>query len=168
MSQYILCAACFTLAAFLYYQVILRGRAFIEISEEKAKESEVLLDSVRAMGAELQNDFEASSAKIEDGTKNLQKGSALIAHGAGQVSDSCQVVQDKIKETGEQISLLNDEVRQFEEGLTENRSNVSVMNQQISSVGELITESAEMFHAMEEQMNEIVGIAKKSMIFHLN
>lgn len=161
LSQYILCAACFTLAAFLYYQVILRGRAFIEISEERAKESEVLLDSMRAIGAELQNDFEASSGKIEDGTKNLQKGSALIAHGAGQVSDSCNVVQGKIKETGEQITLLNEEVKQFEAGLTENKNNVSVMNQQISSVGELITESAEIFHAMEGQMNEIVGIAKK-------
>lgn len=161
LSQYILCAACFTLAAALYYQVIQRGRVFIEISEERAKESEKLLESVRAMGAELQEDFEASSAKIEAGTENLQKGSALIAHGAGEVSDSCNVVQGKIKETGEQIAKLNEEVRQFEEGLVENKNNVSTMNQQVSSVGELITESAEIFHAMEEQMNEIVGIAKK-------
>jgi len=161
LSQYILCAACFTLAAFLYYQVILRGRAFIEISEERAKESEVLLDSIRTMGAELQNDFETSSEKIETGTKNLQRGSALIAHGAGEVSDSCNVVQGKIKETGDQITRLNEEVKQFEEGLVENKNNVSTMNQQVSSVGELIMESSEVFHEMEDQMNEIVGIAKK-------
>ena len=161
LSQYILCAACFTLAAGLYYQVIQRGRAFIEISEERAKESEKLLESIRAMGAELQNDFDASSEKIEAGTKNLQKESSLIAHGAGEVSDSCNVVQGKIKETGEQIVRLNEEVKQFEEGLIENKNNVSTMNQQVSSVGELITESGAVFHVMEEQMNEIVGIAKK-------
>lgn len=161
LSQYILCAACFTLAAFLYYQVILRGRAFIEINEEHAKESEELLNSVRKMGAELQSDFEASSEKIDLGTENLQKGSALIAEGAGAVSESCNVVHGKIRETGEQIIQLNEEVRQFEEGLNENKSNVSAMNEQVTSVGELITESGEIFHAMEEQMNEIVGIAKK-------
>ena len=161
LSQYILCAACFTLAAGLYYQVIKRGRAFIEISEERAKESEALLTSIREMGANLQNDFEASSAKIEAGTEGLQKGSAQIAHGAGEVFDSCSTAQSKIKETQEQLEQLNEEVRQFETGLIENQNNVSVMNTQVTSVGELITESAEIFHAMEDQMNEIVGIAKQ-------
>lgn len=161
LSQYILCAACFTLAAALYYQVIKRGRAFIEISDERAKESEKLLDSIRTMGAELQSDFEASSEKIEAGTKDLQKGSALIAHGAGEVSDSCNVVQGKIKETGEQIGQLNEEVKQFEAGLVENKNNVENMNQQMSSVSALITESGTIFRTMEEQMSEIVGIAKQ-------
>lgn len=161
LSQYILCAACFTLAAGLYYQVIKRGRAFIEISEERAKESEALLTSIREMGANLQNDFEASSAKIEAGTEGLQKGSAQIAHGAGEVFDSCSTAQSKIRETQEQLEQLNEEVRQFETGLIENQNNVSVMNTQVTSVGELITESAEIFHAMEDQMNEIVGIAKQ-------
>ncbi len=161
LSQYILCAACFTLAAGLYYQVIKRGRAFIEISEERAKESEALLNSLREMGAALQHDFEASSAKIEAGTDGLQKGSVQIAHGAGEVFDSCNTAQSKIKETQEQLEQLNEEVRQFETGLIENQNNVSVMNTQVASVGELITESAEIFHAMEGQMNEIVGIAKQ-------
>lgn len=161
LSQYILCAACFTLAASLYYEVIKRGRAFIEISEERAKESEALLNSIREMGANLKKDFDASSAKIEAGTEGLQRGSAQIAHGAGEVFDSCNTAQSKIKETQEQLELLNEEVRQFETGLIENQNNVSVMNTQVTSVGELITESAEIFHAMEGQMNEIVGIAKQ-------
>lgn len=161
LGQYILCSACFTLAGVLFYQVVKRGKAFIDISNEKAQESEGLLNSIRAMGAELQNDFEASSSKIESGTKELTKGSALIAHGAGEVSNSCNVVQDKIKDTQEQIEQLNQEVKQFEEGLIENQNNVSAMQNQINEVGDLIAESGNVFRTMEDQMNEIAGIAKQ-------
>ena len=161
LGQYILCVVCFTVAGVLFYQVVKRGKAFIEISDEKAKEAERLLDSIRMMGAELQNDFASSSSKIEAGTQELLKGSSLIAHGAGEVSHSCNVVQDKIKDTKDQIERLNDNVKQFEAGLIENKENVSTMNTKIDSVGELITESGDMFRIMEEQMNEIVGIAKQ-------
>ncbi len=160
-GQYILCMACFTVAAILFYQVVKRGKAFIDISNEKASESEGLLDSIRTMGAELQNDFEASSVKIEAGTQELMKGSALIAHGAGEVSHSCNVVQDKIKDTQDQIGRLNEDVKQFEAGLLENQNNVADMQNQINAVGDMIAESGAVFRAMEEQMNEIAGIAKQ-------
>ncbi|MBP3543109.1 MAG: hypothetical protein J6J86_02670, partial [Lachnospiraceae bacterium] len=39
-AQYILCTAVFILAGVLFYQTIKRGRAFIEMSEERAKEAE--------------------------------------------------------------------------------------------------------------------------------
>jgi len=161
LSQYILCAACFTLAAALYYQVIKRGRAFIEISENRARESEDLLDSVRAMGKELQHDFELSSSRIDMSTSGLQKESALIAKGAGQVSDNCNVILGKLKETEEQISRLNEGVRVFEDALQENRSNVNAMNSQVNAVGETISESSATFRTMEEQMKEIAGIARQ-------
>lgn len=160
-GQYILCVACFTVAACLVYQVIKRGKAFIGISDEKAAEAEGLLDSIRTMGAELQNDFDASSAKIEAGTQELMKGSALIAHGAGEVSHSCNVVQDKIKDTQDQIGRLNEEVKQFEAGLLENQNNVADMQNQIDAVGDMVAESGAVFRAMEDQMNEIAGIAKQ-------
>lgn len=160
-GQYILCVACYTVAGTLFYQVIKRGMAFIDISNEKAAESEVLLESIRTMGAELQRDFETSSAKIESGTQELMSGSALIAHGAGEVSHSCNVVQDKIKDTQDQIEQLNEDVKQFEAGLLENQNNVSEMQNQINAVGDLIAESGAVFHTMEEQMNEIAGIAKQ-------
>ena len=160
-GQYILCVACFTVAATLVYQVIKRGKAFIGISDEKAAESDGLLDSIRVMGAELQKDFDASSAKIEAGTQELLKGSALIAHGAGEVSHSCNVVQDKIKDTQDQIGQLNEEVKQFEAGLLENQNNVADMQNQINAVGDMVAESGAVFRAMEDQMNEIAGIAKQ-------
>lgn len=160
-SQYILCAVCFVLAGSLFYQVIKRGRAFIEISDKRARESEALLESIRAMGSELQHDFEVSSSRIDMSTQGLQKGSVSIARGAGEVSDSCNVVFDKIKETEEQIIQMNEGVRAFEEALQENRSNVNAMNAQVNTVGETISESSATFRTMEEQMKEIAGIARQ-------
>ena len=160
-SQYFLCLVIFTLAAFLVYQVIKRGRAFIEISEERAAESEKLLQSVRAMGVELQHDFDASSARIEVSTQGVQKGSVSITRVADEVSESCGVVHEKIKETEEQIGELNKEVKQFEEALVENRNNVETMNKQVNSVSDIISESGAVFRTMEEQMNEIAGIAQQ-------
>lgn len=161
LSQYILCAVVFTLAASLFYQVIKRGRAFIEISEERAKESEQLLESIRRMGATLQHDFGDSSAKIESGTQGLQKGSNQISNASLEVSESCDVVRGKVKETEAQIGQLNKEVRQFEDSLAENKNNVEVMDQQVNAVSEIISESGQVFRTMEGQMKEIAGIAKQ-------
>ena len=161
ISQYILCAACFTLAAGLYYQVIKRGRAFIEISQERAEESEKLLESIRSMGVELQNDFMVSSVKINHSTHGLQKESVLIAKGAGEVSGSCNVIQNKVRETGEIVSRLNHGVREFEETLIENKGNVEAMNEQVSSISGIIREAGSIFRNMEAQMDDIVGIAKQ-------
>lgn len=160
-SQYILCAVCFTLAAYLFYLVIKRGRVFIEIGEERAIESQRLLDSIRNMGIKLERDFEESAVRIEAGTRELRRGSDTIAHDAGEVSHSCDVAQDKIKETESQIVLMNEEVRQFENALRENKDNVEAMNVQIDSAGEIISESGAAFRTMEEQMHEIAGIAKQ-------
>lgn len=160
-SQYILCVVVFTLAASLFYLVIKRGRAFIEMSEERAKESEMLLASIRTMGDELQRDFAASSSKIAEGTQGLQDGSVDITRGAGDVSDNCGQVREKIKETEMQIVQLNHELQQFEETLAVNSGNVTAMKKQVGSVSEIISESGTTFRTMEEQMKEIVGIAKQ-------
>lgn len=161
LGQYILCAIVFTLAAVLFYLVIKRGRAFIEISEERAKESEKLLESIRAMGEHLQQDFEESSARIEVSTQGLQEGSDSIAKGAGEVLDSCNVVRDKIKETGDQIGHLNADVKEFEAVLNDNRKNIEAMSEQVETVSDIISQSGAVFRTMEDQMHEIAGIAKQ-------
>lgn len=160
-SQYILCMVVFTLAAVLFQMVIKRGRAFIEIGQERAEQAEKLLVSIRVMGMELQHDFEESSAKIESSTKGLKEGSGSIARDSGEVSVSCNVALDKIKETEEQIVCLNQEVRQFESTLIENRDNMDSMNNELTYVSEIIGESGAIFRDMEAQMKEIVGIAKQ-------
>jgi len=161
LSQYILCAVCFTLATILIYQVIKRGRAFIEISQESAEQSKKLLESIKSMGDELQIDFDSSSAKIKSETQELQNASAMIAQGAGDVSESCNIVQGKVKETGGQIVSLNEGVRQFENALAENRDNVGAMNEQVHYANDVICESTDEFKAIETQMKNIAGIAKQ-------
>lgn len=160
-SQYILCVAVFTLAAILFYMVIKRGRAFIEISEERAKESEKLLESIRTMGAELQTDFADSATKIEASTAGLKAGSANIARGAEDVSLSCNAVHEKIRETESQISQLDEGIKLFEETLNENKANVEDMSRDVSIASDIISESGNAFRTMEEQMKEITGIAKQ-------
>ena len=161
LSQYVLCMACFTLATALFYQVIKRGRAFIQINDNRAKDSEALLNSVRTMGMELQHDFHQSASRIDMSTQGLKKESAMIARGAGEVSDGCNVVLGKLKETEEQIGQMNEGVRAFEEALRQNRGNVDAMKQQVNAVSETISESSSTFRTMEEQMNEIAGIARQ-------
>lgn len=160
-SQFILCVAVFNFAAILFQQVIKRGRAFIEIGQERAAESEKLLASIRSMGDELQRDFAHSSEKIESSTQGLQAGSVSITREAGEVSENCNTVRDKIKETEEEIGRLNEEVRHFENALDENKNNVKVMNEQMNAVSEIITESGAVFRTMEDQMHEVAKIAKQ-------
>lgn len=161
LSQYILCFACYILSSVLYIQVIKRGRAFIEMSVQKAGESEQLLDSIRKMGAELQSDFETSSEKIEVRTKGLREESQSITRGAGLVSESCDGAQEKIVETKTQLSQLDDGVKQFETTLIDNKNNVEQMSEKMEAVGAVISQSGEVFRTLEEQMQEIAGVAKQ-------
>lgn len=158
-SQFILCYVVFTLAAVLFYQAIKRGRAFIEISQERAVQSEKLLTSMRQMGVDLEQDYQASSAQIEGSSKGLERGSASIAQGAREMTDSCNEVHDKILVTEQQIEELNKEVRDFEQALTENRENMDSMNEQLQSVSGTIYEANAVFQEMKQQMANIAKVA---------
>lgn len=161
LSQYILCCVVYILCAALFYQVIKRGRTFIAISAERAKESGNLLESIRGMGAELQKDFTSSSAGMEEGISGLLQGSKSIANGATDVSFGCEMVHDKIKETEVQIDRMNREVKQVESALAENSENVKEMSAQVDSINKVVGESGVILHTMEEQMKEISDIAKQ-------
>ena len=158
-GQFILCQVVFTLAAILFYQAIKRGRAFIEVSQERAAESEELLASMRQMGVDLEQDYQSSSAQIEGSSKGLEKGSASIAQGANDVSDSCNEVHNKILVTEQQIDALNKEVKDFEMSLNENQDNITLMNEQLQSVSETIYEANAVFQDMKQQMTEIARVA---------
>lgn len=161
LSQYIMCGAIFTFAAILFSMVIKRGRAFIEISEERAKEAETLLDSIRKMGRQLETDFSASANQIENSTIELKKGSVNIGKGAEEAVKSCGQVHEKITETLDKIDILNREVRKCEEALGENSINVKEMGEKVQSVEEIVTDSGVVFRDMENQMNEIADIARQ-------
>ena len=158
-GQFILCQVVFTLAAILFYQAIKRGRAFIEVSRERAARSEELLGSMRQMGVDLERDYESSSVQIEGSTMGLERGSTSIAQGAREMSDSCNEVHDKIAVTEQQIEDLNREVKQFELALTENQDNIELMNQQLQSVSGTIYQANAVFQEMKEQMANIAKVA---------
>lgn len=159
LSQFCICVAVFTVAGALFYQTIKRGRAFIEMSEMRAKEAEVLLESIRTMGEALQRDFTASSAKIENSTSDLQQGSLSIFQGTVEAADSCDDVHGKILETEWQINELNEEVKRVEHTLTENQNNMKAMNLQLQSVNDIVRQADVIFREMEKKMKEVSAIA---------
>lgn len=160
-SQYFLCYAMFTVGAILFYQTIKRGRAFIEISEEKAAESEKLVASIREMGIALDTDFSKSLAQIDDSTGRLQRGSDAIVKGAQEATDSCGHVQEKIQITKEQIASLNEKVKAFEDVLTANQTNMTAVEEQVGDVSGVITQANDAFGEMEKQMQAVAKIANQ-------
>lgn len=161
ISQYILCLVVFTLAACLFYQTIKRGRAFIEISQERAEEAEKLLLSIRQMGKELDADFQCSSQLIEDSTLGLQQGSESITGSAEEATNSCLQVHAKIQVTGQQIDELNSEVRKVERSLSENETNMIELSRQLKAVNQIIVSANQVFTAMAKQMQEVSTVAEE-------
>lgn len=171
LGQYITCMAIFTLAAVLFYQTIRRGRAFISMSAERAVEAEKLLQSLTAVGEELQNNMEKSSARvnsmraasgrIEASTNELRQGSVGIIHAVKEVEENCEQVHFKIQETEQQISDLNGGVQLFESALANTNTNMDKMNHQISFVKDTMEEANAVFCLLQKQMQEITTVTKQ-------
>jgi len=159
LAQYIQCVGEFTLAGILFMQTIKRGRAFIGIGEERAKDAEGLVNSMKHMGEELDRDFTKSSQKIDDNTKDLKTGSTAIVAGANNMNDSCNDVADCIVQSQQSIMNLNEEVIRFELALKENQNNMENMEKQLATVSGTIYEANEIFQAMEKKMGEVADIA---------
>ena len=161
LSQYILCYVMFVVASFLYYLAIRRGRAFIDIAREHTADSEKLLWAMQEMGEKLEYDFNKSSERIEESTKNLERGSQDIIHGASVVADSCLDMHDKIRETGDQITRLNSQVKQFESALSGSSDSMRAMRGQLNTVNTIIDETSQAVTDMKERMNEVAEIAEQ-------
>ena len=159
LPQYIQCLGEFILTGFLFIQTIKRGKAFIGIGEDRAKEAEELVESMKDMGEELDHDFAKSSARINNNTNELQKGSRSIVASAMDMQGSCDDVQDRIIISQQSISELNEQVTRFEIALRENQANISNMEQHLLAVTSTVKEANEVFQAMEKKMGEVADIA---------
>lgn len=159
LGQYVQCLGEFVLTGVLFIQTIKRGKAFIGIGEDRAKEAEGLVGSMRDMGVELEHDFAQSSERINNNTDELQKGSSSIVASATNMQGSCDDVQDRIIISQQSIQELNEEVLRFELALRENQANMSNMEKQLATVTTTINEANEVFHAMEQKMGEVADIA---------
>lgn len=159
LGQYAQCVGEFVLTGVLFIQTIKRGKAFIGIGEDRAKEAEGLVESMKDMGEELDHDFAKSSARINNNTAELQKGSKSIVDSAINMQGSCDDVQDRIIVSQQSIIELNEQVTRFEIALRENQENIANMEQHLAAVTSTVNEANEVFQAMEQKMSEVADIA---------
>ena len=171
LSQFIMCTVIFTLAAFLIYMTIKRGRAYIAMSENRAREAEKLLNSLTQLGNELQTNFENSSNSIETlrntrqlldtNTNELKQDSQKIMQGAQSVASTCEDVKVKVRATEAQVAALTEGVRNVESALATNNRNVEEMSQKIMSVQNATRQINQVFAALETHMQEISEVTKQ-------
>ena len=159
LGQYIQCLGEFILTGVLFIQTIKRGKAFIGIGEDRAKEAEGLVGSMKQIGEELEVDFAESSERINNNTDELQKGSSSIVHSAINMQGSCDDVQNRILLSQQSILSLNEEVMRFEIALRENQANMANMEKHLQAVAATISEANEVFQAMEQKMGEVADVA---------
>lgn len=159
IGQYAQCVGEFVLTGILFIQTIKRGKAFIGIGEDRAKEAEDLVESMKDMGEELDHDFAQSSERINNNTSELQKGSKSIVDSAIDMQGSCDEVQDRIIISQQSILALNEDVTRFEIALRENQVNIANMEKHLAAVTSTVNEANEVFQAMEQKMGEVADIA---------
>ena len=165
IGQYLMCVAIFDVAAFSFYLVIKRGRAFIELSSVRAKEAEELIESIKNVGDELQKNCESSSGRIdgmrevnerlEENASELIKGSEEICRETHEVEVSCEKVQECMQITEQHIDSLNGQVKKVEKSLSESKVTMREMDEQMQSVKTIVDSTKGVFALLQEQIQEI-------------
>ncbi len=185
IAQFIMCVVLFEVAAFTFYLVIVRGRAFIQMSMVQTEEAEKLLASIKKVGTELQENYQVSSERIagmqevnehiEKNTSDLQAGSCEISKGSREVEETCEEVREYMQVTENQIGELNNEVKLVEEALTESKQNMQTMDVQMQSVKKTVDATRDVFAHLQKQIQEIsdvtrqlTGIASNTKMLALN
>lgn len=168
LSQFIMCMVLTTLAAFLFYLTIKRGRCFIQIGEDRTEEAESLVASITRAGTKLQENCETSSNrvtglreasdKLEERTKELRVGSDSIIDSAQDIAQTFEEVHQSVKATGRQIDTLNEEVKKVENALAENKGYMYKMNDEMTSVKEAVDAANAVFEALQKQILEISAV----------
>lgn len=179
-SQYMMCLILFDLAAFINLMVIRRGRAFIEIANQRAKEAEQLLSSIQTMGNELERSFQTSSQRVDalhqidlqldEHTSHLQQGSESVHTEAEQVAITCSQVQEQMRAAEQNIEALNCEVRRVESALAQNKKQMQEMNLQMQSVNATVGATNQVFSMLQEQIHKISSLSGQlsSIAFNTN
>ncbi len=171
MGQYIMCIVCFDVAAFIMYLLIKRGRAYIELGNERAEQAERLLASIKQAGEELDANYEESSRRIvgmsevnDSLTSNvleLRKGSESVTDGTREVGQACIDAMAQVSVTQEQIGALNGAVRNVEAALDENRANMRAMSKKMLKVQKEVSEVTDVFSLLQKQIEEISSVTEQ-------
>lgn len=171
LSQYIMCIALFTVAAYTFYMVIKRGRAYIEIGQLRAEEAEHLLHELKNAGEELSHNCDNSAQRIagledanhllENSATQLRLGSEDIIQGSMEVAETFADVQERMLVTEQHIDSLNNEVRNVEEALANNQQNMQGMTNHMTELRATISATDEVFGTLQEQILEISKTAEQ-------
>ncbi len=168
-GQYIMCLAIFALTSFIMYLLVKRGKAYINLGNERAEQAEQLLASIQQVSVELETNCEQSSrrvagiSEINDNLKEnvveLRRGSDSVTEGTREVGQACIEAMNQVLVTGEQVSSLNATLKSMEEAMEENSANMRAMSEQMQNVRKEIAEENEVFAILQKQIDEIAVVA---------
>ncbi|MBO5352574.1 MAG: hypothetical protein J6J42_01815 [Lachnospiraceae bacterium] len=171
MGQYIMCIVCFDVAVMIMYLLIKRGRAYIELGNERAEQAERLLASIKQVGEELDANYEESSRRIvgmsevndslNGNVTELRKGSVSVTDGTREAEQACLDAMNQVAVTQEQIGALNGAVRNVETALDENRANMRAMSKKMLKVQKEVSEVTDVFSLLQKQIEEISMVTEQ-------
>ena len=167
-GQFIMCLVVFGVVSFIMYLLVKRGRAYIELGNQRAEQAEHLLASIQQVGAELEANCEQSSVRVagiseinenlKGNVAELRKGSESVTEGTREVGQACIEAMTQVMVTGEHVSSLNDALRKMEEAMAENSANMRAMSDRMQNVRKEIAEENEVFAILRDQINEIATV----------
>lgn len=168
LSQYIMCFLIFNIAAVLNFMVIRRGRAYIELADARAAEAERLLDSVKTMGAELQNNYSDSSQgliglrnanqRLEQNTRVLLQGSQSVQQETHELAQACADVQSYVQLTGGNVASMIDGLHKMEDIMAGSKDPMQAMHAQLKDVSDTVRATTQVFEQLQEQIRRISGL----------
>lgn len=170
-SQYIMCIVILTICAVCFYMVINRGRSYIILGEQRAKEAEMLLAELKDAGEKLQENCEHSlerisklekaNERLEESITDLRDGSSSITQGTVDVSQTFDDMQEKMLTTQEQITSLNTEVKKVEESLGDSKKNMKEMSSEMLTLKQTLEATDKVFTTLQDEINEIVKFTQE-------
>lgn len=170
-SQYMMCVVILTICAFCFYLVINRGRSYIRLGEQRAKEAEKLLAELKDAGEKLQANCEHSlervtklekaNERLESSIDDLRDGSSNITQGTVDVSQTFDDMQEKMLITQEHVSSMNTEVKKVEDSLADSKKNMKEMNSEMLALKQTLEATNTVFTTLQNEIKEIVTFTQQ-------
>lgn len=168
LGQYVMCMALFSVCSYIFYMVIKRGRAYIELGKARAEEAELLIEELKKAGIELQENcdhsvmriakLEEANGRLETSAAELQQGSSAIISGTMDAIETFTDVQERMLITEKQIESLNDEVKKVEISLSDNQKNMKGLTTEMESLKNTISATNGVFNTLQKEILEISAI----------
>ena len=168
LGQYVMCMALFSVCSYIFYMVLKRGRAYIELGKARAEEAELLIEELKKAGIELQENcdhsvmriakLEEANGRLETSAAELQQGSSAIISGTMDAIETFTDVQERMLITEKQIESLNDEVKKVEISLSDNQKNMKGLTTEMESLKNTISATNEVFNTLQKEILEISAI----------